>query len=104
MFDMTDAELVADLAKRGQLEDYTDAQVKGDAGVVAITRLMYTHAILAGICGWGYEDRWCYSSYAKARAALDAWTGAEGTEPAGWHRHPSSGRRVDENGRAYVER
>lgn len=79
-----------------------DMQQRGDAGIVCIHRFMFTWAILAGMATWGYEDRWCYSSYAKARAALDAWDGADGTEPSGWHRHPATGRRVDEDGRQYV--
>ena len=28
-----------------------------------------------------------------AQEALAAWDGAPGTEPQGWHRHPTSGRR-----------
>lgn len=82
---------------------YADIQRKGDAGIVCIARFMFTHAILSGLNDWGYEDRWCYSSYEKARAALDAWDGLDGTEPAGWHRHPRTGRRVDDDGRQYVE-
>lgn len=43
----------------------------------------------------GYWDRWCYADEAGARAALDAFPERpEPTyEPAGWHRHPPSGRR-----------
>lgn len=37
------------------------------------------------------DDRWCYHDRAAAAAALDAWDGTG--EPAGWHRHPASGRR-----------
>lgn len=96
---MTDDELLAmcwtELA-------YLDAQLKGEAGVVAITRLMYTHAILAEIHPWGYERRWCYHSYDAARAALDAWDGTG--EPDGWHRDPVTGRRRDLDGRVYVDR
>lgn len=91
---MTDLELIADAARQG----YTDAQVKGDAGVVAICRFMYTWALLSDLSNFGYDGRWCYSSYDKARSALDAWDGADGTEPDGWHRHPDSGRRRDASG------
>lgn len=60
--------------------------------------LMFTHAIIVGKMGDDdeYEDRWCYHTYADAKAALDAWNG-EG-EPEGWHRHPPTGRRRDEYG------
>jgi hypothetical protein len=100
--DMTDAELIATIIERNQAF-YTDVQRKGDAGIAGINRFMFTWAILSGMNEYGYEDRWCYSNYAKAKAAFDAWDGLDGTEPTGWHRHPGSGRRVDENGRAYVE-
>lgn len=42
---------------------------------------------------YGYEDRWCYHTFHAAFAALMAWDGTG--EPAGWHRHPDSGRRRD---------
>jgi hypothetical protein len=59
----------------------------------AIFPLMYTHAIIVGTVGsyLGYDDRWCYDSYERAKTALDAWDGQ--SEPEGWHRHPMSGRR-----------
>lgn len=38
-------------------------------------------------------DRWCYDTPRAAVRAAEAWDGAEGTEPQGWHRHPSTGRR-----------
>ena len=62
----------------------------------AVTRLLFTYAILADLTRWGYGDRWCFETEAKAVAALDAWNGEEGTEPQGWHRHPPSGRRRDD--------
>lgn len=70
--------------------------------IVALQRFAYTWAILADLSLYGYEDRWCYHDYDKASAAFDAWSGEDGTEPAGWHRHPDSGRRRDPDGRAYV--
>lgn len=79
-----------------------DAVEKGDAGICAIQPLMFTHAIYSGMNLWGYEDRWCYKTYKDAKAALDAWDGAEGTEPTGWHRHPKTGRRVNEDGSTEV--
>lgn len=81
----------------------TDFQDKGDAGCAAVFPYMYTWAILSGLTRTGHEDRWCYKTYAAAKAALDAWDGRDGTEPTGWHRHPTSGRRRDEHGNETVE-
>lgn len=64
-------------------------------GDAAIMPLAFTAAIVADLCEWGYGDRWCYKTYDAAKAALDAWDGTG--EPKGWHRHPATGRRV-ENG------
>lgn len=66
-----------------------------DGRGVWVTPLMYTSAIIVGPIGAStYDDRWCYHN---ARAALDAaraWGGPwKGGEPAGWHRHPATGRR-----------
>jgi hypothetical protein len=95
---MTDEELIALAAENG----YVDAQVKGDAGIVVINKFMFTWAILSGLTSYGYEGRWCYTSYEAAKAALDAWDGADGSEPRGWHRHPDSGRRHDDAGNQWI--
>lgn len=73
--------------------EYLHPQFKGEAGPCAIMPLMFTHAIISEINRYGYGNRWCYSSYAKAKAAFDAWDGT--ADPLGWHRHPGSGRRYD---------
>ena len=67
-----------------------------------LARMVFTVAILYGVEEWGHRDRWCYHTMADAKRALDEWDGAPGTEPQGWHRHPASGRRVDEAGQEYV--
>lgn len=79
---------------------YLDLKETEESGLVAIMPLMFTHAIISGINAYGYEDRWCYSSYAKAKSALDAWDGKG--EPTGWHRHPGTGRRVDADGKEHI--
>jgi hypothetical protein len=66
-----------------------------------IGRFMFTCAILYGLTPTGHRDRWCYHTAADARRALDAWDGQG--EPEGWHRHPASGRRVDEHGQEYIQ-
>lgn len=67
---------------------------------VAIMPLMFTWAIIADIDPMGYGDRWCYHTLQDALSALRDWDGTG--EPSGWHRHPNSGRRVDENGEIYI--
>lgn len=69
-------------------------QDKGDY-YVGVMPLMFTAAVIIGERGKGwYVDRWCYHSVPAALAAAAAWTGEyPETEPEGWHRHPSSGRR-----------
>ena len=69
---------------------------------VGIYPMMFTHAICIGTIGITshYDDRLCYSTLEKAKAALAAWDGTG--EPKGWHRHPASGRRVSEDGEEYI--
>lgn len=73
----------------------------GNERYAAIKEFMFTHAIITGQIGdrVGYDDRWCYHDLGTAKAALEAWDGTG--EPAGWHRHPASGRR--RNGDATTE-
>lgn len=83
------------------IHGYTDAKITPDGDVACIHRFMFTYAILVGLNPSGYDDRWCYGSYGKAKAALEAWDGTG--EPTGWHRHPDTGRRVnEETGEMYV--
>lgn len=98
-----DDELNWQIANVKEFDGYTDIVRKGDAGICCVVRYMFTYAILSDLNRCGYEGRWCFSSYEKALAALDAWSGADGTEPTGWHRHPDTGRRRDPDGREYVE-
>lgn len=74
-----------------------------DGRWAAVMKFMYTSAIIVGVeCDmeFGYSDRWCYHTLSDARKSLEEWDG-EG-EPQGWHRHPSTGRRFNEAGEAYV--
>lgn len=83
-------------------EHLVDPKLLGECGVVGLQKFMFTWAILAEVTPFGYGDRWCYPSYDAAKAAYDAWDGHG--EPAGWHRHPASGRRVNEDGSTEVYR
>lgn len=72
----------------------------------AVLPLMFTHAIVTGAMHdtQGYDDRWCYQSLVSASAALQDWIAAGFVgEPAGWHRHPISGRRRNENGEEHQQ-
>jgi hypothetical protein len=74
--------------------EYSDIRELPGNRYALICRFAFTWAILVGRLGdrIGYDDRWCFSSYEKAKSGLDAWDGVTG-EPQGWHRHPSTGRR-----------
>lgn len=65
----------------------------GGGRYATIARFTFTCAIITGRIGdmTGYENRWCYHDQRSAQAALDAWDGTG--EPAGWHKHPATGRR-----------
>lgn len=91
---MTDAEQIIESMK--QYPEYMFVQEKGDYGVACIIKLAFTYAILAEMHMDGYEERWCYKDFASVKNAFDAWDGT--TEPTGWHRHPKTGRRIDEHG------
>lgn len=88
---VADAQFAERLARLCRQNHYTDLRFFANGRNAVIHRLMYTYALIADVSFSGYEDRWCYGSYATAKAALDAWDG-EG-EPSGWHRHPDTGRR-----------
>lgn len=64
--------------------------------VVHVAPLMFTAAIYVSPRrgAFSYDDRWCYDSTDAALAAAERWVGDyPGSEPFGWHRHPSTGRR-----------
>lgn len=71
-----------------------------DGEIAIITKMLFTYAILYELNPYGYGDRWCYRTAEAALAALTEWDGTG--DPQGWHRHPDSGRRVDEDGKTYV--
>lgn len=75
-----------------------DPKPIGDGRYACIRPMMFTYAIVTGTIGdrWGVDEHWCYGSYPEAKLALAAWDGTG--EPAGWHRHPMSGRRLSRSG------
>lgn len=90
-----------DFKKFLEEQGYPDHKIIGDT-YIAIYPLIYTHAIIMGKVGdtSSFDDRWCYHNYMGAKVAYENFDG-DG-EPEGWHRHPFSGRRRDENGKEYV--
>jgi hypothetical protein len=81
--------------------EYTDLKRLDGNYVGALMRFLFTTAIIKiRINEYNfYEDRWCYKTVEDARTALAKWDGKG--EPDGWHRHPTSGRRR-ENDNEYV--
>jgi hypothetical protein len=80
---------------------YYDLKKLDDRYVAGLFKFMFTTAIIKIRIGnlMSYEDRWCYHSEQDARLALQNWDGTG--EPTGWHRHPASGRRR-ENDLEYI--
>lgn len=65
-----------------------------DGRRIWVVQLAFTAAIIIGPPdAWEYDDRWCYATADLAAKNAHDWTAEPGTEPVGWHRHPTSGRR-----------
>jgi hypothetical protein len=60
--------------------------------VGAVAPFAFTYGILTGRIGnyVGHDDQLCYETKGAAVAALNEWSGVG--QPAGWSRHPGSGR------------
>jgi hypothetical protein len=88
---MTDEAWLAEFADRN---GYLAPRLLPGDRYAAVMPLAFTAAIIVGEVGneFSYLDRWCYVRGPAAILALAVWDG-EG-DPAGWHRHPKSGRRV----------
>jgi hypothetical protein len=63
--------------------------------IVWVVPMMFSVAIIVGKADrLGYENRWCYHTAQQAFTAAEEWTGDyPDTEPRGWYRQPSTGRR-----------
>lgn len=68
-----------------------------DGTYVMAKPLMFHWTLIRGYMGdqTGYFDRWCYANETLAKDALGEFpvNPPSGYEPAGWHRHPNTGRR-----------
>lgn len=96
--------LPEDLSEFKDYWNFVEIKQVGENRYVAILRFLYTYAIVTGSLNdrFSYNDRWCYHNLGDCKKAYNSWDGADGTEPKGWHRHPATGRRVDEHGNEYV--
>ncbi len=77
-----------------------------EAGVHAQRHLGDGRTLQVRLLAWGYaylsigptnsqfyDDTWQYQSLAAAMLAMVIWDGAPGTEPPGWYKHATTGRR-----------
>lgn len=64
-----------------------------DGRVCGVQKLLYHYTLHVGIDDFGYADRYCYTTRARAEKHLREWDG--NGDPEGWHRHPATGRRRD---------
>jgi len=65
-----------------------------DGREATVVKMMFTARLTIGLPGeMYYDDGWCYETVADATVAMFAWDPEKNEEPAGWHRHPTSGRR-----------
>lgn len=96
--------LVTKLEGDGSMGEYSDFTEMPDGSLACVAKFLFTCAILHGVESFGYNDRWCYHDKGEARDALEEWKEryAAQVEPAGWHRHPNTGRRVREDGSMYI--
>lgn len=54
-----------------------------DDKIYGTNRFLFTHGLMVGLDGWGYEGRYCYSSEVEALHALDKWDG-KGDPSGNW--------------------
>lgn len=81
--------------------EYRELRNLPDGRLIGIKRLMFHWTIHVDIDPCGYYENYCFATYELAKTAFDTWNGTG--DPVGWHRHPRTGRRVDETtGEVYI--
>lgn len=96
---MTDDDIREFLLATGASDNPDLSRIRdiGDGTYVWAKPLLFHWTVISGY--WhdlvGYNDRWCFENEQLAMAALEQWPDrpAPDYEPAGWHRHPKTGRR-----------
>lgn len=72
---------------------YVALRTLPDGRIIGVARLLYHWTLHVDIDEVGYADRYCFATQGLAETACRDWSGIG--DPAGWHRHPKSGRRRD---------
>lgn len=81
--------------------NYTNMRLLPDGRIIGVLRLLFHWTMHVDIDYVGYNDRYCFLTYSLAKQAFLDWNGQG--DPEGWHRHPTTGRRVNpETGEIYV--
>lgn len=83
--------VIADLLRVGYLPPF---RILEDGRLCGILPLIGIDMIAVDINPWGHNDAYYYRAGGAAARALEAWDGSG--EPAGWFRHPQSGRRRED--------
>ena len=73
------------------MKEYIETRELPDGRIIGVHRLMYHYTMHVDIDEFGYRERYCFETKELALVALRTWDGTG--DPAGWHRHPESGRR-----------
>lgn len=83
----------SDFGPDGRLEGTVAFSSSGNLEMT-IRKRMYNVMLTVGPAGEGwYSTHWCYDKVEDAVEALEEWDPAIQSEPDGWFRHVSSGRR-----------
>jgi len=74
-----------------------------DGRVCGVMKLLFHWTVHIDLTPWGYEDRYCFRTFADAVHSMESWDG-NGDLPGNWHRHPATGRRRDvASGKEWIE-
>jgi hypothetical protein len=64
-------------------QGYTDLRVLPDGRIIGISKFMYTYGLMVNLNEYGYDERFCYTDYPTAIAAVNTWDGC-GDPPYNW--------------------
>lgn len=84
---MIDAQLLRQLTLQ---DGYAEVQEIEGHGICGINRFIYTTGLVMRLDSVGYTGRYCYHTYAEARAAINMWDG-RGDPPGEWIKYKGKG-------------